>query len=181
MPASESSLLERMIDRLTVQRDALAWAQAAVAGSGHGLDGGQDGGLDGLVLEIGLGKGRTYDHLRRLFPEQNILAFDLDVRVPPDLRPADDRLFVGDFRETLPRAASRFGRCARLAHADFGSTDRNHDRGQAEWLAPLIDALMLPGGIVLSDRPLDGPGWTRLALPNIRRWPYFAWQAGADR
>ncbi len=166
MPTRDPSLLERMIDRLTVQRDALAWARAEVDG------------MAGLVLEVGLGKGRTYDHLRRLFPPRDILAFDLGVRVPADLMPDPDRLFVGDFQETLPRTAERFGRCARLVHADFGSTDRNHDRGQAEWLAPLLGVLVLPGGIILSDRPLDGPGWRPLTLPNTAPWPYFAWRVG---
>ncbi|ALG73930.1 hypothetical protein VY88_19840 [Azospirillum thiophilum] len=158
------SLLDRMIDRLTVQRDALAWAERAVAGR------------DGLVLEVGLGKGRTFDHLRHLFPPRDILVFDMWVRVPPELTPDGDRLFVGDFQATMPAAAEHFGRCARLAHADFGSTDRGHDARQAAWLAPLIDALMLPGGIVLSDRPLERPGWTRLDLPADERWTYHAWR-----
>lgn len=158
------SLLDRMIDRMTVQRNALAWAEREVAGR------------DGLVLEVGLGKGRTFDHLRHLFPPRDILVFDMWVRVPPELTPDEDRLFVGDFKETMPAAAERFGRCARLAHADFGSTDRNHDAAQAAWLAPLIDALVLPGGVVLSDRPLDRPNWTRLDLPPDERWTYHAWR-----
>lgn len=162
--AENRSLLDRMIDRMTVQRNALAWAERAVAGR------------DGLVLEVGLGKGRTFDHLRHLFPPRDILVFDMWVRVPPELTPDEDRLFVGDFKETMPAAAARFGRCARLAHADFGSTDRNHDAAQAAWLAPLIDALVLPGGVVLSDRPLDRPNWTRLDLPSDERWTYHAWR-----
>lgn len=166
MLTHDRSLLERMINRLTVQRDVLDWGRAEVDG------------MAGLVLEVGLGKGRTYDHLCRLFPRRDILAFDLGVRVPADLMPDPDRLFVGDFRETLAWTAERFGRCARLAHADFGSTDRNHDHGQAEWLAPLLDLLVMSGGIVLSDRPLEGPGWRPLTLPNVARWPYFAWRVG---
>ncbi|PWC32679.1 class I SAM-dependent methyltransferase [Azospirillum sp. TSO35-2] len=158
------SLLDRMIDRMTVQRAALAWARDAVAG------------LDGMVLEVGLGKGRTYDHLRTLFPPRDILVFDMWVRVPPELTPDEDRLFVGDFQATLPAAAERFGRCARFAHADFGSTDRDHDAGQAAWLAPLIDTMMLPGGLVLSDRALDRPNWTPVELPVTGRWTYHAWR-----
>ncbi|XKH36821.1 class I SAM-dependent methyltransferase [Azospirillum doebereinerae] len=133
-------------------------------------------GKAGLVLEIGLGKGRTYDHLRSLFPPRDILVFDMWRRVPQELVPDADRLFTGDFQETLAAAAGSFGRCARLAHADFGSTDRQHDARQAERLAPRIDALMLPGGIVLSDRLMERPGWQPLTLPNTERWPYFAWR-----
>ncbi|MBP2302162.1 class I SAM-dependent methyltransferase [Azospirillum picis] len=163
-PLDGRSLLERMIDRLTMQRDALGWAEGAVSGQ------------EGMVLEIGLGKGRTFDHLRRLFPPWDILVFDMWVRVPPELTPEEDRLFVGDFQQTLPAAAGRFGRCARLAHADFGSTDGGHDARQAAWLAPLIGAMMRPGGIVLSDRPLDQPGWTAVDLPVRGRWTYHAWR-----
>ncbi|CAO3431515.1 class I SAM-dependent methyltransferase [Azospirillum doebereinerae] len=166
MPPHALSLLGRMIDRMTVQRDSLDWARAEVDGR------------PGLVLEIGLGKGRTYDHLRHLFPPRDILVFDMWVRVPPELAPDADRLFTGDFQETLATAAGNCGRCARLAHADFGSTDRLHDARQAEWLAPRIDALMLPGGVVLSDRLMERPGWRPLTLPNTERWPYFAWRVG---
>ena len=104
--AESRSLLDRMIDRLTVQRNALAWAQRAVAGH------------DGMVLEVGLGKGRTFDHLRHLFPPRDILVFDMWVRVPPDLTPDEDRLFVGDFQETMPAAAERFAQAIQGAHDD---------------------------------------------------------------
>lgn len=166
MPTRTPSLLDRMIDRMTVQRDSLDWARTEVDRRA------------GLVLEIGLGKGRTYDHLRSLFPPRDILVFDMWVRVPEDLVPDANRLFTGDFQETLAAAAGRLGRCARLAHADFGSTDRRHDARQAGWLAARIDALMLPGGVVLSDRPMEHPGWQPLRLPNTERWPYFAWRVG---
>ena len=38
------------------------------------------------------------------------------------------------------------------------------------------DGLMLPGGVVLSDRPLQRPNWTPLPLPQDERWTYHAWK-----
>lgn len=167
MPAGTSdSLLDRMIARLSAQRTALNWALDAVSG------------CEGVVLEVGLGKGRTYDFLRSRIGARGILVFDMWLRVGADLAPEEDRLFLGDFRDTLPGAAALHGRCARLAHADFGSPDRAFDREQAAWLAPLIDSLMVPGGIVVSDRPFDREGWTPVALPDTGDWPYHAWRVG---
>lgn len=160
------TLLTRMIARLTAQRIALDWALDTVADR------------SGPVLEIGLGKGRTYDHLRRARGTDGVLAFDRWLRVGPDLAPPEDRLFLGDFRDTLPEAARRFGRCAVLAHADFGSPDRTHDAAQAAWLAPALEPLLLPGAVVLADRPLDGPGWRALQLPDTGPWPYHARRVG---
>lgn len=162
----DGTLLERMIARLSAQRVALDWALGETAGQ------------DGPVLEVGLGKGRTYDHLRRYAGAENVLVFDMWLRVGPELAPPDDRLFLGDFRATLPAAAAALGRCARLAHADFGSPDRGHDAGQAEWLGPLLAALVRPGGLVVSDRPFAVPGWTPAPLPDTGAWPYFAQRVG---
>lgn len=159
------SLLERMIARLTAQRTALDWALAATAGRG------------GLVLEVGLGKGRTYDHLRRHRPVRDIVVFDRWLRVEPDLAPPADRLFLGDFHESLPLAAATLGRSAVLAHADFGSPDRLADEAQAAWLGPLLAPLLAPGALVLADRPLTVAGWQAEPLPDTGPWPYFAWRA----
>ena len=160
------SLLDRMIARLTAQRTALRWALDRLEGT------------PGMILEVGLGKGRTYDFLRRSAAPRDILVFDRDLHVGPGLVPEEDRLFLGDFRDTLPGAATLFGPCARLAHADFGSPDRKHDARQAEWLGPLIAPLMRPGGLVVSDRVFAVPGWERQELPDLGDWPYFAWRVG---
>ena len=62
--------------------------------------------------------------------------------------------------------------------ADFGSEDRAFDDAAAAWLAPLIDALMAPGGIVASDRPLHAPRWSALpGLPGCA-WPYHLMRVG---
>ncbi|MDG4891815.1 class I SAM-dependent methyltransferase [Mesorhizobium sp. WSM4887] len=155
------SRLDRMIARLTTQRRALERAAEETRG------------LPGPVLEIGLGKGRTYSHLRKLFPDRRIIAFDRDLHAPADAAPAGADLVLGDFRETL----SALSGCApaALAHADFGSEDRARDTAQAGWLAALIDALMAPGGLVVSDRAMQSPRWTPLPF-DTPDWPYFLWR-----
>jgi hypothetical protein len=154
------SRLDRMIARLTTQRRALERAAEEIRG------------LAGPVLEIGLGKGRTYSHLRKLFPERRIIAFDRDLHAPADAAPAGADLVLGDFRDTLSGRTP-----AALAHADFGSEDRTRDAAQAGWLAGLIDPLMVPGGLVVSDRPLQAPRWTALPF-ETPDWPYFLWRVG---
>ena len=164
MGIDATSQLDRMIARLTAQRDHLEAAAIAI----HDVP--------GPVLEIGLGKGRTYDHLRLLFADRDIYAFDGSVHAPPSRVPDADHLFVGDFRETLAAAMERLPGPAALAHADFGSEDRDRDAAQAVWLGPLIDGLMAPGGVVISDRALDVGGWTAIVGPQ-GDWPYFMWRA----
>ncbi|TIS81031.1 MAG: hypothetical protein E5W99_19305, partial [Mesorhizobium sp.] len=125
------------------------------------------------ISSTGPGKGRTYSHLRKLFPDRRIIAFDRDLHAPADAAPAGADLVLGDFRETL----SALSGCApaALAHADFGSEDRARDTAQAGWLAALIDALMAPGGLVVSDRAMQSPRWTPLPF-DTPDWPYFLWR-----
>ena len=162
------STLDRMIDRLTTQRAALEWAGGGVAGT------------HGMVMEVGLGKGRTYDHLRHLFPPRDILVFDMWARIPAELRPDDDRMFLGDFRETLPAAAERFRGAVRLAHADVGSARETDEDGIRSWIGGLIEPFLVPGAVVLSDRPIGAgrSGWTEVPVPGTESWPYFGWRVG---
>lgn len=162
----EKSTLDRMIDRLTTQRLALGWAADCVAGT------------SGMVMEVGLGKGRTYDHLRHLFPPRDILVFDMWMRVPPDLRPDADRLFLGDFRETLPAAAEAFRGAVRLAHADVGSAKETDEEGIRTWIGGLIEPFLAPDALVLSDRDIGAAraGWTPVAVPGTEAWPYYGWR-----
>lgn len=158
--------LVAMIARLTAQRACLDFAAAHIAG------------LAGTVLEVGLGKGRTHDRLRKLFPDRRILAFDFEVHCPARLAPPAENLILGDFRQTLPDAAVRMPASAALVHADIGSQDRDADAELAGDIAPAIAALTRPGGLVISDRdlPLPAAGWTRVALPGEAAetgWPYF--------
>lgn len=147
------SRLERMIRRLEGQRACLELVAGLVAE------------MPGPVLEVGLGKGRTYDHLRRLLPERDIYVFDREIHCFPECVPDDAHLFLGEFRDTLPAARARIGAPAVLANCDFGKADPAADAALAAWLGPEVATLMAPGGYVLSDQPLEVAGWRTLPLP----------------
>jgi hypothetical protein len=168
MPVDSASRLDRMIARLTTQRRCLEHAAGLVRR------------LPGPVLEIGLGKGRTFSHLRLLLPGREIFAFDGSIHCPPDCVPDPEHLFIGDFRDTLAAAQPRLAGRAALAHADFGTEDPARDAALAEALGPLIDALMAPGGVVVSDREMAARRWSPVPAP-AGRWPYFLWRCRAGR
>lgn len=148
------SRLDSVIRRLTAQRECLNQAAGLVTGT------------PGCVLELGLGNGRTFDHLRGLFPNRDIFVFERKVAAHPDCIPADDRLFLGDLTETLPEATARLGRTAALVHADIGSGHADVDEKLATILANLLPPLVKPGGLVISDQDIPFETATPLPLPD---------------
>ena len=56
------SRLDSFIRRALAQRECLANAARRITD------------IEGPVIELGLGNGRTYDHLRRILPEREIAA-----------------------------------------------------------------------------------------------------------
>ena len=164
------SRLDSAIRRLSAQRACLDLAARLIAD------------LPGPVLELGLGNGRSYDHLRARLPDREIFVFDRQVAAHPDCIPDPEHLILGDFRATLPAAAARLaGRAAlraSLAHADFGSGDPTATAALAAFLGPAIRRLMAPGGIVVSDQPLAAPGLTELPPPEeVPAGRYFLYRA----
>jgi hypothetical protein len=138
-------------------------------------------GLPGAALELGLGNGRTYDHLRaRLGESRELYALDRKLAAHPDCVPAAPYLVLGEFRLTLPRLARRIGRSVALAHADTGTGDEAASRVQARRLAPMLDPLLVAGAVIASDQdmaPAPGVHWLRLALPRgIARGRYWLWR-----
>ena len=152
-----------MISRLVTQRACLDFAAEKLSD------------VAGAVLEVGLGKARTFDHIRQRFDGRALYAFDFEVHAPKRLVPPKETLFLGDFRETLRRAETALGRSAALVHADIGSRDRAADAILAAEIAPMIEALLVAGGMVITDREMGGEGWEALPLPTGASgdWPYF--------
>lgn len=148
------SRLDSFIRRLEAQRACLERAVALVDG------------LAGPVLELGLGNGRTYDHLRQLCPAREIFVFDRQVAAHPDCIPDPDHLLLGDIRETLPQAVARFGRSVALVHSDMGTGDAVGNARVAKFIAGLLPKLVLPGGVVISDQPQSLEGAEALDLPE---------------
>jgi hypothetical protein len=161
------SRLDSFIRRMQAQRDCI----------NHVAD--QVHGLPGPILELGLGNGRTYDHLRELFPGRDIYVFERQVRAHPDCIPPDDRLFLGDITDTLPRARAQLGPTAMLAHSDLGTGDKQANEELGRFLGPALDALMAPGGLVLANQKLHVPRWIRLPEPpGVKPDRYFIYRVG---
>ena len=156
------SRLDSFIRRVSAQRDCLNLAREMVAD------------IPGPVLELGLGNGRTYDHLRELFPDREIFVFDRRVAAHPDCIPDDDHMIVGDVTETLAGAMDRIGERAAFAHCDIGTGEKESNARLIAAIAPLVNALMTPGGIVCSDQEYTVANWEALPLPDgVRPGRYF--------
>lgn len=148
------SRLEKTLHRLMGQHASLAYAFGAIAGR------------EGVVLELGLGLGRTYDHLRHHLPEREIYAFDRANGAYAECQPEPGFLILGEIEETLPAMTARLGGRVVLAHVDLGSFDKARNRAVAAMVARLLPPLLAPGALILSDLDLPAAGFTRLPLPS---------------
>ncbi len=147
------SRLDSFIARMKAQRDCLNHLKPLIDP------------LPGPILEIGLGNGRTYDHLRELFPDRDIYVFERKVAAHPECIPPADRLFLGEARDAIPRAASVLGATAALIHTDLGTGDHAANVAMGRWLGPALDTLAASGGYVLANQPLEVARWRRQADP----------------
>jgi hypothetical protein len=148
------SRLDTFIRRLQAQRMCLDLAADLTAG------------VPGPVLELGLGNGRTYDHLRELLPDREIFVFERQPMAHPDCVPDREHLIVGDLRDTLPDARRLAPEGAALVHSDIGTGEAARNARLADWLASVLPLLVAPGGVVASDQPLEHPDLEPLPLPS---------------
>ena len=161
------SRLDSFIRRLAAQRDCLGHAAGLIAA------------VPGPVLELGLGNGRTYDHLRALLPERDIFVFDRQIAAHPDCIPEDSHIVLGNFPDTLPGALGLIGAPAALVHADFGSADAAADEAAAAFLSKVLPELMAAQGVIVSDQLLRPDGWATQPLPEgVAEERYFIFRAG---
>ncbi|MFZ5674399.1 MAG: class I SAM-dependent methyltransferase [Pseudomonadota bacterium] len=162
----EPSRLERLLYRLEAQHRCLNWAFGEIAGR------------PGPVLELGLGHGRTYDHMRRHLPGRDIFVFDREIDCFPDCTPDAEHLILGKLSDTLPEARYRFGGKAVLVNSDVGTYDEAINAEIAEVVSAALPALLAPGAIVLSDLPLTLPKAKALPLPlDVRSERYFLYRS----
>lgn len=161
------SRLDSFIRRLEAQRLVLNWAAASIAGT------------RGPVLELGLGNGRTYDHLREMLPGRDIYVFEKKPSPNPRSMPPADRLIVGDMAETLPIFARDHAGKAALIHADVTTGVPENDAVAFAWLPAQIVALAWPGALVVSGWALTEPALQPVSLPEgVPAGRYFAYRAG---
>ncbi len=154
---AEMSRLESFIRRMQAQKACLDQAAREI------------GDRPGPVLEVGFGNGRTYDHLRLLFPLRAIYVFDRRIAAHPDCVPPPALVRFGDVRETLRDFLAEECEPAVLVHTDVGTADEQENRRLAADLAPTLARLIAVGGFLVSDHPMVTPGLKALPLPDGTR------------
>jgi S-adenosyl-L-methionine methyltransferase len=159
------SRLDSFLRRLLAQRDCLDAALALIRD------------MPGPILEMGLGNGRTYDHLREHSPGREIFVFERKVCAHPDCVPDAEHLFEGDIEATLAAARNRFSGRIALAHGDLGSGHPAVDARLAATVSAGLPPLMAPGGVIVSDQELSLPGAAALPLPQgVQPGRYFMYR-----
>ena len=148
------SRLDSFINRLEAQRLCLDYAAGLVAE------------LPGPIVEIGLGNGRTYDHLRQLFADRSIFVFERKPQPHPACMPPPENLFVGDMARTLPTALQQMKRRAALVHADIRTGDPVSNAKTAGKIARYVPAIIAAGGILLCDQPVEARWHEPMSLPD---------------
>jgi hypothetical protein len=148
------SRLDSFIRRLEAQRACLNLAADLIRN------------LEGEVLELGLGNGRTYDHLRKLLPKRLIYVCERSILAHPDCVPPVGLLLLGDMRETLPAACNWLEGRVVLAHLDPGNGDESASQALANDLAPFIVPLLRLQAVLVSEPAIGSAELTPLPLPG---------------
>ena len=137
------SRLDSMLRRLSAQRDGLNWAADRIRDQ------------PGDVLDLGLGNGRTYDHLREILPDRRIWVIDRMLQCHPSCTPPEADFLEGEAEPMLARLAGQDARIA-LAHYDLGFGIKEQDVAEAARLSPALAQVMALGGLIISGQPLVG-------------------------
>lgn len=162
------SRLDKAIVRLSAQRALLD--EAAAAARRLRPEG-------GLALELGLGNGRTYHHLRERLPGWQVVAFDVRLTAHPASVPAEGDLILGDIARTGPDFARRHGAAAALVHADMGDGVVAHDTVLERWLPEVVASLAAPEAIVLCSTRLEHAALQAAPYPEAAPvYEYFVYR-----
>jgi hypothetical protein len=157
------SRLDTFISRMSAQRDILNHVA-------HDL------GLppEGAILEVGLGNGRTYSHLRQLFPDRRIVAFDRALNAHRTTLPQGDDFVLGEINETGKNFA---GSEAALVHADIGTGYPESEAVIMSWLPQVVADMLQSGGIAVSGLSLSHPQLQELPrLPTVEEGRYHMYR-----
>lgn len=157
------SRLESFIRRMSAQRDIINHVEKMLP-----LPEGS------AILEIGLGNGRTFDHLREKFPGRRVVAFDRALGAHSSSTPPPGDLVLGEIAETAKAFA---GGNAALVHADIGTGYDDKDAITLTWLPGIVSKALAAGGIAISGLPLDHETLEPLPLPtNVDSDRYFLYR-----
>jgi len=162
------SRLDSFIRRIVAQKKCLEQCAAAI------------GQTKGPVVELGLGNGRTFDHLRELLPDREIFVFERRPNAHAASTPDAAHLIEGDLALTLPKAQSLLPARAALLHSDIGCGDAAIDARTAPLNAENLARVMASRGVVLSDQPLTHARLEPIALPeDVEEGRYFIYEWSA--
>jgi hypothetical protein len=127
--------------------------------------------LPGPALLMGFGDGSAFEHLREVLRRRReIIVFD---QLSGETEGAER--VVGDPRETLPLNWERLKRSVALAHFNFPVTDQPR---LASELAPMLAPVMRPGAVIITEKPLELPGWEALPPPDgVREGRHYLYRA----
>ncbi len=137
------SRLNSMMRRLAAQAEGLEWGHALTES------------VAGDYLDMGLGNGRTYDHLREIAPNRRILVIDRALNCHASCVPPEADFLQGEAEDMLKKLAQDGAKIA-LGHYDFGFGDKAKDVAEAARLSSMIKDVMVPGGALVSGQPLTG-------------------------
>jgi len=118
-------------------------------------------GVAGVIVEFGLGAGRSYSHLVERFPGCEVFCFDRGEKAQVLCRPPADHLCVGEFTDLLadPAVLARFAGRVVLMHLDVGSGGPE-DEYVPEFVVGRTHSWLVPGALVLSDQDVTlEPAW----------------------
>lgn len=150
--------LDLFIARMVSQR---ACIDHAIALSAH---------MTGPVFELGLGNGRTFDHIRSTLGgsagARALYVFERAVASNPASTPGADQLVLGDVFETLPMMLARLGPVASFVHADLGGHNLKKNDTFARAVSPQVEAVMARDGIMVSSDRMYFDTMTELPLPD---------------
>lgn len=131
----------------------------------------------GVIMEIGLGLGRTYQHIKSHLPDREMIVFERDVHSYEDCTPPENEIILGDFTATLVENTDRYKGKVALINSDVGSFDKQSNREKAALLSRLLPPYLGNNAIVLSDLELTLQGCTVLTLPgNARKDSYHLYR-----
>jgi len=160
------SKLDSFIRRMTAQRNCLNHAASLIT---H---------VPGTVFELGLGNGRTYDHLRQLFPDRDVYVFDRVIADFTSCMPPENRLFLGEISDTLLRAEKIFQKTIALVHYDLGLYRDKAISKRAATVARLLIPLVTAGGVIVSNHKMSVENWVQLPEPpGVKQDRYFLYRA----
>lgn len=160
------SRLDSFINRMSAQRDILNHVRHQLALP------------DGPVLEIGLGNGRTYSHLREIFPDRRIVAFDRQLGAHKTQLPDPQDFIIGEIHQT---AQEFVGKNAALVHADIGTGYPEKDAITLTWLPQMVSGMLATDGIAVSGLPLEHTLLEELpGLESVQKGRYFFYRKKSE-